>query len=127
MEKNLNSFLFLDDCREPKDSFYYTYNKIYNDPNWNIVRSYDEFVQYITIHGLPSIISFDHDLADEHYETDNIEDYTEKTGYECAKWLVNYCIDNNCKLPIYYCHSQNPVGKKNILTLLENYNKHENK
>ena len=118
--------LYLDDFRDPRDSFFYLGKPIYNSSSWKVVRSYDEFVKYINTHGLPSIISFDHDLADEHYETDNIDEYKEKTGYECAKWLVNYCIDNNTKLPEYLCHSQNPVGKKNIMTLLDNFKKHGN-
>ena len=54
------------------------------------------------------------------------QQYKEKTGLECAKWLIDYCIDNKQKLPNYLCHSQNPVGKDNILGLLDNFNKYEN-
>ena len=54
------------------------------------------------------------------------QQYKEKTGLECAKWLIDYCIDNNQELPNYLCHSQNPVGKDNILGLLDNFNKYEN-
>jgi len=60
---------------------------------WVIVRSYDEFVNYITTHGIPKYCSFDHDLHPEHYvefrrayDNDGIFRYdkvTEKTGY-CA-------------------------------------------
>jgi len=106
--------------------------------DWDIVRSYDEFTQHITNNGLPELISFDHDLADEHYNTDAMYDseekynelydsFKEKTGYECAKWLVNYCLDNKKLLPTFMVHSMNPVGKKNIIDLLENYKKHEQK
>lgn len=48
----------------------------------------------------------------------------EKTGLECAKWLVELCMDKGLKLPKYLCHSQNPVGKDNILGYLDNYKKH---
>jgi len=34
---------------------------------------------------------------------------------------VDYCIDNNLKLPEYYCHSMNPVGKNNILSVLNQF------
>lgn len=88
------------------------------------------------------MISFDHDLADEHYNdylSDanfelpddqielNYEEYKEKTGYDAAKWLVGYVMEN--ELPICYCkvHSQNTVGAENILKYLNNYSRiHEN-
>ncbi|MDN3674295.1 hypothetical protein QWY99_14625 [Flavobacterium branchiarum] len=75
------------------------------------VSSYTEFVTYITDSGLPDFISFDHDLG------------LEESGYDCAKWLVNYCLDNNFRLPKFDVHSQNPVGKENILSLLQNFKK----
>ena len=44
-----------------------------------------------------------------------------ETGFDCAKWLVNYCIDNNKELPKWYKHSANPVGKENIDRYLTNF------
>jgi len=73
------------------------------------VRSYAEFVTYIETNSLPDFISFDHDLG------------LQENGFDCAKWLVNYCLDNNKKLPDFTIHSQNPVGKKNIESLLNNF------
>ena len=79
-------------------------------PNGYIgIRSYTEFVAYITDKGLPDFISFDHDLG------------LEESGYDCAKWLVNYCLDYDLRLPQFNVHSQNPVGKINILSLLNNF------
>lgn len=75
------------------------------------VRSYAEFVTYIKTHGLPDFISFDHDLG------------LQENGFDCAKWLVNYCLDNRKKMPDFAVHSQNPVGKKNIESLLNNFRK----
>jgi hypothetical protein len=49
---------------------------------------------------------------------------TEKTGYQAAKWLVDYCVDNSLSIPEYIVHSQNEVGKKNIQSYLENAKKH---
>lgn len=128
--------LFLDDIRIPLDCVLYTKEQMFASWDWDIVRNYDEFVAYIQINGMPDFISFDHDLADTHYTPEHLwTDYeaskkwqeeqvhTEKTGYHCAKWLVEYCMDNNCKLPQYYCHSMNPVGKDWILGVLDNYNK----
>lgn len=69
------------------------------------------------------MISFDHDLADEHYWKQNTGEFVEKTGYDCVKWLIEYCMDNDVDLPKFYCHSMNPVGKENIERLLKNFKK----
>lgn len=86
--------------------------------------------------GLPDAISFDHDLADSHYTPEyfwdnyeeskkyqewNSKNHTEKTGMDCAKWLVDYCMDNKKMLPEIFVHSANPVGADNIKGLLYNY------
>jgi len=74
------------------------------------------------------MISFDHDLADEHVQyylralhdgnPDEEPDFIEKTGMACAKWLVNYCLDNDILMPHFSVHSANPSGAENILSLL---------
>ena len=93
--------------------------------HWIVVRNYNDFINYIDGHGLPEIISFDHDLGEEHYEKQlPYDQYTEKTGYHCAKWLIDYCIDNNKKLPtIILIHSMNFAGSLNIKSLFESYHK----
>jgi len=132
MEKKL----FLDDIRNPIDCTYYiSSGEIYLEL-WDIVRSYNEFIDYIELNGVPDVISFDHDLADEHYDMSvysgpigpDVSEFTydrfkEKTGYDCAKWLCNYCIQNAIPLPKYYVHSMNPIGKENIEKYLENCEK----
>lgn len=100
---------------------------------WTIVRSYQAFVDIILKDGIPSMISFDHDLADEHYKeyfAHNDEqrpiDYsklTEKTGRDCALWLANYCVDNSIPIPVYYIHTLNPDGGENIRSILESAKK----
>lgn len=132
--------LFLDDIREPLDCCSYILNKdFYSDNEFVVVRNYEEFVDYIEKNGLPEIITFDHDLADTHYTPEEFwSDYDkskewqekqvhkEKTGYECAKWLIDYCIENNLECPMYVCHSMNPVGRDNILGVLDNFRKYQN-
>jgi len=83
-------------------------------------KSYTEFIRWITDNGLPDAICFDHDLGDEiiGFPSD------EKTGYDCAKWLVRYCEDNDLKLPKWNIQSSNPVGKENIKSLLTNFEKY---
>jgi hypothetical protein len=51
----------------------------------------------------------------------NYDNIKEKTGLDCAKWLVDYCIDNQLDLPKYYVHSANPIGRQNIINYLENF------
>ena len=131
--------LFLDDVRIPKDAIGLVpdkHNKFYFSNDWDVVRDYNEFVLYIETNGVPKFVSFDHDLGDtamdEYFRNvatngtldyDNIE---EKTGLDCAKFLVEYCADENQPLPEYLVHSANPVGKRNIEGFLENAKKHLN-
>lgn len=99
-----------------------------------IVRDYDEFVAAIKYHGLPALISFDHDLGEEHYTIDfkDWNDYSSndlgvsETGFDAAKWLINYCLDHKLPLPKYHVHSMNPVGKKNIKLLLDQFKSFQN-
>lgn len=121
--------LFLDDVRNPSDCLFYMrariggMSNIYKDNNWFIVRDYDSFVCHITEEEMPDIISFDHDLAEEHYDPSMSDDeaygmlyskFKEKTGLECAKFLKQYCERNGIKIPTCVVHSMNPVGKQNI-------------
>jgi hypothetical protein len=115
--------LWLDDLRNPYINLEGNVPKEDGIIEW--VLNFEQFTQWITKFGLPDIISFDHDLADVDKNNEGIvAHYQEKTGMDCAKWLVNYCIDNNKKLPRFYVHSANPVGSKNIESLLNNFIKH---
>ena len=134
-----NYNLFLDDFREPVDAFNYTKDTDFNLLKWTIVRNYREFVYYIKqMHEaghFPRMIAFDHDLAEGHYhknmqqgklnyDTKDFEDDDNKTGYHCAKWLVEFCIENKLKFPDYKVHSMNPVGKENIKSYIESAKRH---
>ena len=116
--------LFLDDVRSAEMVFINTIDPIYENNNeWEIVRSFNEFVSYIEENGLPEFISFDHDLDFEHYKLENQQDidYEKmeiKSGFHAAQWLVNYCADNKLKLPNYKVHSMNLAGKRNIERIL---------
>jgi hypothetical protein len=111
--------LFLDDERFPQTAITLVTENVdlYKDNNdWVIVRNYNEFVDMVNEMGMPNMVSFDHDLAD-------INNDKEKTGFDAAKWLVDYCMDNDVKLPNYQVHSANPVGKENIKSYLENFSR----
>jgi len=101
--------LFLDDLRTAPDS------------TWVVCRTADEFTDTIGTHKLPHVISFDHDLGLD-YDCNNAE----KNGYWCVNWLIDYCMDNNLVLPIIKVHSQNPIGKANIISYVNNFLKSQN-
>ena len=131
--------LFLDDCRQPKDAINLIpseFNKFYWENDWVVVKNYTEFVRHIEKNGIPGFVSFDHDLADFHYDytPEDYENMTEeemitkfgsieKTGLDCAKFLVEYCESKNENIPEYLVHSANPIGKENIQKFLENAKK----
>lgn len=119
--------LFLDDLRIPTDV---TWANIPADQHYSLVRSYKEFVDLITLRReVPKFVCYDHDLADTHYghglNNNEIpyDSYKEKTGYDCAKWLVGYCFAKKIKHPPYVVHSMNPIGKQNIESYINSYNK----
>lgn len=139
--------LFLDDIRDPVECMYYTTAQmpqdktIYTKKSWTVVRDYDQFVNVITErlkHGsFPAVISFDHDLADEHYapqeyyhdynkfQSDN--PFKEKTGKECADWLVQLCIDEELELPATYVHSMNPHGLSRIVESIKDLQRYRSR
>lgn len=135
MKRTNNKNLFLDDFRIPHDCMSYmphrigTSAAIYTQLDWDIVINYDEFVEWIKTNGIPATVSFDHDLADEHYsptcgdDNDYPTEFEEKTGLDCAKFLVEFCQDNNIEVPEFYVHSMNPVGSDRIRNYIEDYKK----
>lgn len=112
--------LFLDDERNISDVTWLVLPDCAPE-EWMVVRNYDQFVQHITAHGLPAFVSFDHDLGQ-----DPANPHEEKTGHDCAKWLVNYCLDNNLACPDFVVHSKNPEGAKNIAGLLNGFQRFQN-
>ena len=98
--------MFLDDIRDPKNDYDV------------IVRSFEEAINFVKENGIPTFISFDHDLGCD--EMCNIL----KSGYDFAKWLVDMDIENIYKFPDNFnfdIHSANPIGKNNIKAILNNY------
>jgi hypothetical protein len=134
--------IYLDDMRTPKE------------PDWVIVRSYDDFVDMVDSIGLDNIstISLDHDLGDtaihefrhngsKHYKID-YDNIDEKTGYDCVKWLVNYFYTmyperlemsyterkrTDIVFPTVVVHSANPIGSANMMGYINNFLRNEGK
>ncbi len=87
------------------------------ESEYDIVRTYEDFVDYILKNGLPDFISFDNDLGlgeDGEVAPD---------GYAAAKWLVYESGLDLINLK-FNVHSANPVAAKQIEGLLTNYIRH---
>lgn len=116
----MKTILWLDDIRDPFVIKEWIYTIQYlkeeyleiEDESCEVqwVKTQIEFEKYIKENGLPDLISFDNDLGIGNGE-----------GYDCAKWLVEYCMDTNVQLPKWFIHSANPVAKENIKNLLINF------
>ena len=125
--------IFLDDIRSPDQCHYMHNASVYRTTEWKIVRNYDEFVGLIESEfkkGIwPKTISFDHDLGHSHYGIPVTKEtydsvylgLEEKTGLDCAKFLVNFCLEHSLELPHCMVHSMNTVGTENIISLLQNF------
>lgn len=125
--------LFLDDGRQPKDVKWIELPPL----NWVVVTDYDEFVRTIKEKGIPATVSFDHDLCQEHYDEYTVahdermlsygkiryDVFTEKTGFDCAKFLAELCVEKGVPIPLYYIHTLNPIGRQNIFSIMESARK----
>jgi hypothetical protein len=109
----IKTILWLDDIRDPRRSPWISMiNKVAPDAEtitW--VKNYAAFVEYIETKGLPDLVCFDNDLAEE------------MEGYDCAKYLVNYCVEREIHTPRFICQSSNQPAVENITALINNYNK----
>ena len=124
--------VFLDDIRDP----YKTKHVQLPVGPWEVVRNYDDFVKAITNYfnetgNMVEFVAFDHDLAEIHYHPSMMtnpdeynklyKEFKEKTGLDCARWLIEFCREKNLDLPNYIVHSMNPVGKANIETEIRQF------
>jgi hypothetical protein len=118
-------YIYLDDVRTP------------TEPDWIVVRNYDEFITKVNEIGLDNIalISLDHDLGDSairEWHTNVYHNYildynniTEKTGMDCTKWLVEQWLNGGKVVPVKV-HSANAIGASNMMAWINNY-KHINR
>lgn len=102
--------LFIDDERFPPS----------DGREWVIARDGSQVVDEMLNRGMPSYISFDHDLGP-----------NSGTGYDIVKLLVDVDMrttEEQYRFPQdfdFYVHSQNPIGKTNIESYLKNYLAHK--
>jgi hypothetical protein len=85
--------VFVDDTRRPPSD------------EWILARNFDEAIHLLGTRDVIEV-SLDHDLGIE-----------SRSGYDICKWMVE-----NDVWPRYVCvHTANPVGRDNMLQLLNHY------
>ena len=94
--------IFIDDERTPETHQKYLnqfgVDSFNNYEGFVVVKNFCEFKKCVIKNGLPTHLSFDHDLGGG------------PEGIDCLKWIVNYHLDNDIKWKIE-CrfHTANPI------------------
>lgn len=73
------------------------------------VWDYDEFTSFIRHFHLPDLVLFEYDLDEE------------QQSYECAKFLINYCLENNLHLPSFKVYGISHNSRKDLRSLLADF------
>ena len=122
---NRGYILFLDDdeARNPETTIQSPAREIvdglrrkYPQADLVWVKTSQDFIDSRTLE-LPIAVSLDHDIGE-------LGPEKETTGLLCAKSLCEICYIAKVPLPEFYCHSNNPPGKDNILGEFNFYTKH---
>lgn len=102
-----NTILWLDDIRDPKE---FLPKDVYDNSYVIWTKNYYDFLFWIKDgkYSKFDIICMDHDLGEEY------------TGYDCAKALVEEIRKYRQDIKSIIVHTNNPVGRDNILHELEN-------
>lgn len=109
----MQTLLWLSNDQNPLEDNRLNYSPIGKDVFIVWLKSYDEFVEYLDRpYPMPDGVCFNYDLGEE------------KTGYDAAKYLIHMCVNMKLKLPKCSVYSDNPIGRKKIETLLENFLTH---
>jgi len=142
----MKRLLWLDDIRDPMVGDWLVFSPLERPFEVHWVKTYDEFKKWIMEHDMPDGVCFDHDLSDfqawkascpENFNSAYEESLKlgkrdkwdeilagEKTGMDCAKWMVDRVLDGHGLLPKWNIQSSNPAGADNIRGLLDNFKKH---
>jgi len=109
--------LFLDDERTPNQVTWLAYPERID---WTVVRNLFEFKRALKSGTQYSLVSLDHDLQDYTFDCAT-ETSKEHTGYDAIKLLCSLSPE---KTLCVVAHTQNPVGRDNILNYWRNYKRH---
>lgn len=97
--------LWLDDERDPKNPI--IIQNFGSTPDMVWVKSVQEAKQLINA-GRVDLISFDNDLG------------LPEEGKDLAKWIEEQAFNNNLKPIKWRVHSMNSIGRKEIITAMQN-------
>lgn len=102
--------LFVDPYRSPAQANAVAYPANINcgiyGKEWEVVKTYEKLVNWVSNNGLPDVISLSQEL-------DGV-----MTGADCLKWLIEYCIKNQCSLPICLIHDATPTEYERMRTFI---------
>ena len=124
----MNYLLWLDDKRLVDEEV--KMPSVYDSLTRVTATNYDEFAGVILENGLPKVVSFDFDLHSRHYQIGAMNNFMSlagydkcdiKTGLDCVRFLIKYCLENKLKIPVCYFHSQNPAGRQAMFDLITKY------
>lgn len=122
----LKTCVYVDDLRLP-------IQRLEGYADWVVCRSWAEWVEYLSMRGVPDHVSFDHDLAQEHlddfrkYEFEGIAainygDFKQWTGLGCAQYYCEFCELHNLEMKGVAAHcTERPLGARNIRETLNAY------
>lgn len=85
-----------------------------------IVRSVDDFIATVRLHGAPHTLSFDHDLGE-------FDGKPVPSGMDALHWLIDEHLDGRLDLAqvqTFLVHSANTNGNDNITSLWNSFAKH---
>lgn len=133
----MKTLLWLDDLRNPFEDEWvekFAPDFLAGDCEIIWVKSYNDFTKWIKANGLPTKIAFDHDLGEDVAKSKVIKGMSKRqarkekretpTGMDACEFVVDYCIDKGLRFPEWVVQSANPVGAKNISSLIINFIKH---
>lgn len=118
--------LFLDDTRDPIECSEYMHRRIGKEnveylKDWKVVRTFEEFKDFIYTNPNLDLISLDYDLNEN-------EDWDGKvTGYDCLVFLIRFYRIKNMNIPKIYVHSTNKKGTMHLKLILDLYKTYKNK
>lgn len=128
------TLLWLDDYRDPMKNDWLRFSPIPKEDITQVVwvKSFKEFKKWIIENGFPDAVCLDHDLCEEHmndyrkYQAVGInkidyKSFNERTGLDCARFLIQLDGFRGKPFPLYASQSANPIGRMNILRELDYY------
>jgi hypothetical protein len=79
------------------------------DQTWVVAKSSAEAIAHVQAHGMPYLVSLDHDLG----------------GDDNTITFIKWCIDSGYVPPkTFNIHSANPVGRENLHWCMQNWYRH---